>query len=192
MTAHTIANRETVQTIRESLAACRPSDLNLHTQLLDAMKSASNFASQDDWESVELWTRLAADVAAMLRTSGTPEIRSAERKMMTRVAVAMVRTGGACVVNAEKRRSDRLYDINFVGRRIVEEQSYSFSGWLPLAFVRECVLWTSKEVARMTDYPTMAMEGDWSGVRDSRREVIWEIFEKALRGELPMYERRTR
>jgi len=65
---------------------------------------------------------------------------------------------------------EREFDLHFKGHKV--------SGWLPLGFIRQLVPWTSFDVAFMTDYPEMAAEGDWSGVRDSSEEKIWAIFNK--------------
>ena len=69
------------------------------------------------------------------------------------------------------RESGRKYDLKIHG----EGTTCSFSAWLPLVAIRELTLWTSPEVASLTDHPTMCEEGDWSGVRDSEPENIWQI-----------------
>lgn len=67
------------------------------------------------------------------------------------------------------RKSSRAFDIAV--------STPTMSAWLPLLAIRTRVAWNSKPVAKMTDYPEMAMEGDWSGVRDSSTEAIWKIFD---------------
>ena len=57
-----------------------------------------------------------------------------------------------------------------------EKSSCRFEAWLPLIAIRELTNWCSWEIAEMTDYPEMAHSGDWSGVRDTDRESILEIF----------------
>lgn len=68
---------------------------------------------------------------------------------------------------------EREFDLHFKGVK-----GHTIFGWLPLGFIRQLVPWTSFDVAFMTDYPEMAAEGDWSGVRDSSEEKIWAIFNK--------------
>lgn len=57
-----------------------------------------------------------------------------------------------------------------------EESRHQFLAWLPLHAIKELTNWTSEEIAYMSDYPDMAMEGDWSAIRDSSLEKIWQIF----------------
>jgi len=79
------------------------------------------------------------------------------------------------------RRSDRECDLSLEGR-FGKDYPYlggvAFSAWLPLLAIRELTPWTSEAVASLTDHPNMAMEGDWSGVRDSDPDTIWFIFER--------------
>ena len=53
-----------------------------------------------------------------------------------------------------------------------------YSAWLPLMAIRSLVNWCSPDVAEMTDYPEMAMEGDWSGVRDTDKDKLFAIYER--------------
>ena len=79
------------------------------------------------------------------------------------------------------RRSDRECDLTLEGR-YGKDYPYlggtAFSAWLPLLAIRELTPWTSEAVASLTNYPNMASEGDWSGVRDSDPEAIWFIFDR--------------
>jgi hypothetical protein len=79
------------------------------------------------------------------------------------------------------RKSDRECDLILEGR-YGKDYPYmggtAFSAWLPLLAIRELTLWTGEAVASLTDYPNMASEGDWSGVRDSDPETIWFIFDR--------------
>ncbi len=72
------------------------------------------------------------------------------------------------------RKSIRPYDLTFYGKYLTGEGS--FASWLVLAYIRHCVPWTSSRWAKMTDHPQMAMEGDWSGVRDTEEENLWALF----------------
>lgn len=78
-------------------------------------------------------------------------------------------------IDSVERKSAREYDLSFSGNR---RDGTAFSAWLPLHHIANNVLWMSREVASMTDYPEMVLKGDWSGVRDSSEEKIWQIFEK--------------
>lgn len=84
-------------------------------------------------------------------------------------------------VQKVERRSDREYDLSIEGR-YADDAPYmagvAFSAWLPLMAIRELTNWPSEEIASLTDYPDMVMEGDWSGVRDSDSESIWFIFDR--------------
>jgi hypothetical protein len=77
------------------------------------------------------------------------------------------------------RKSDREYDLGLDGRfgsACPYMGGVSFSAWLPLLAIRELTVWTSDEIAGCSNHPTMAAEGDWSGIRDSEPENIWHIF----------------
>lgn len=76
------------------------------------------------------------------------------------------------------RRSEREYDLSIEGKYGKNNKylSGTFSAWLVLAAIRELTLWTSPEIASMTDHPDMCEEGDWSGMRDSNPEALWAIF----------------
>lgn len=88
-----------------------------------------------------------------------------------------------------ERRSGRLYDLTVHGWYELESPTRSgeirprvpFSGWLPLAFIQELVVWTAPQVAELSDHPDMARAGDWSGIRDSSHQAIWRIFRRAVR-----------
>jgi hypothetical protein len=80
-----------------------------------------------------------------------------------------------------ERRSDREYDLALKGRYSKSNKylpGCAFSAWLPLAAINDLTVWPSAEIASLTDYPEMVMEGDWSGVRDSDPDKIWFIFER--------------
>lgn len=84
-------------------------------------------------------------------------------------------------VETVTRRSDRLYDIIVSGTYDYGGPSpNSFTGWLPLMFIQSCTDWTDPYIADRCMYPEMAYEGDWSAIRDTPREIIWEIFEDAV------------
>ena len=68
-----------------------------------------------------------------------------------------------------QRKSEKEFDIEIEGD--------GFSAWLPLAAIRSLTKWTRPSVALLSDYPEMVIEGDWSGIRDSSDEAIWDIFE---------------
>ncbi len=84
-----------------------------------------------------------------------------------------------------ERRSQREYDISIEGKHYFdsptkpgERVEVGFSAWLPLMCIRDLLNWCQWDIAEMTSYPSMTAAGDWSGVRDSEPEYIWEIFEK--------------
>jgi hypothetical protein len=87
------------------------------------------------------------------------------------------------VANIE-RRSDREFDLKIEGKYGPDHPympGVSFSAWLVLASIRELTNWTSREVAEITNHPNMVIAGDWSGVRDSDNERIWNIFDRFVK-----------
>lgn len=83
-------------------------------------------------------------------------------------------------VEAVERRSDREFDLSFSGKLTRKSSAgCGFSAWLVLAFIGT-LPWTGPRVAGRTDYPEMAREGDWSGVRDTNDARLWEIFHENL------------
>lgn len=74
-----------------------------------------------------------------------------------------------------ERRSTMPFDLSVTG---VEKNKTNFQAWLPLHAIGALVSWTDPIVAKMTDYKSMAMSGDWSGVRDTDNAKLWEIFHK--------------
>jgi hypothetical protein len=102
------------------------------------------------------------------------QLRPVEQALVNAVLAALTKSMGftnAKIVSIE-RKSDKDYDVKFEGT----SDFANFAMWLPLGAIRELVQWTSPNVARMSDYPEMVMEGDWSGIRDSSSEKIWAIF----------------
>ena len=77
------------------------------------------------------------------------------------------------------RKSEREYDLRIEGS--LPKAGCTFSAWLVLAAIGKLTMWTTWEVAEMTDYPDMAMQGDWSGVRDTNEESLWVIFNKFVK-----------
>jgi hypothetical protein len=73
-----------------------------------------------------------------------------------------------------ERKSDRLFDLRLEGRT---SDGVVFGAWLVLGMIGE-LPWTQKNIAEMTDYPSMCMRGDWSGVRDTDEDKLWAIFHK--------------
>jgi hypothetical protein len=93
-------------------------------------------------------------------------------------AVIALATDHKYEIDKMEVNSDQVGDIYLEGRQTygTEGDTVKFSAWLPLMAIRELTNWCSREIAEMTDYPEMAYEGDWSGVRDTDRETIMEIF----------------
>ena len=101
-------------------------------------------------------------------------LRPAERLIVDRIFVDLAANMGmtnAKVVGIE-RKSNRDFDVKVD----CDSDFCKFGMWLPLGAIRSLTVWTDPKIARMTDHPEMAMEGDWSGVRDSSSEAIWAIF----------------
>jgi len=83
--------------------------------------------------------------------------------------------------------SDREYDLEIEG---ITNDGLNFSAWLPLAMIG-AINWCEPSIANMTDYPEMTRSGDWSGVRDSRDEAIWNIVDTIYDGILNETEQLT-
>ena len=81
-----------------------------------------------------------------------------------------------------QRKSEREFDLTIQGRS--KELGCQFSAWLVLSAIRDLLPWTSPQIANMTDYPEMAKEGDWSGVRDTDEAKLWDIFYEHIVGNL--------
>ena len=67
--------------------------------------------------------------------------------------------------------------VSYVDRSMIDAGVHT-TAWIPLAAIKRLICWTHESVARMTQYPQMTMDGDWSGVRDSNMNQIWMIFHK--------------
>lgn len=78
-------------------------------------------------------------------------------------------------IHAVNRKSDKEYDISFEGH---SPSGYAYMAWLPTYFIANMTDWGSPAIANMTDYPDMAKTWDWSAVRDTSDEKIWDIFHK--------------
>jgi hypothetical protein len=75
---------------------------------------------------------------------------------------------------AVSRKSEREFDLEIEGTST--KMGWKFRAWLVLAAIRELTMWTSPSISDLTDYPNMAYEGDWSGVRDTNEDSLWFIF----------------
>jgi hypothetical protein len=97
-----------------------------------------------------------------------------------RVAVEIMATEPDYRMDRIERRSEREFDFEISGQ--ARTGRGSFAGWVPLMGIHRLTTWTSPKIARMTDYPQMVLEGDWSGVRDSDEGNIWSIFNRYVVG----------
>ncbi len=125
----------------------------------------------------ELVERLAEEGVTLTPVDGKKvKLTPTEKK-----AIARIEAQGTKVEDVY-RRSPREFDLHLEGTEqsahFKDMEPIRFSSWLPLHAIREFLLWTHPEIACMTDYANMAHEGDWSGIRDSSPEAIWEIFER--------------
>ncbi len=95
-----------------------------------------------------------------------------------RAAIRAFATRGETIHEVE-RRSDREFDLSLKGEKDWGlDEPVRFSAWLPLSAIREFTDWPDPSIGGMADYPSMAIAGDWSGIRDSDEETIWAIFEE--------------
>ena len=77
------------------------------------------------------------------------------------------------------RQSNREFDLNLEGTK---RSGMGFGAWLPLAIISKSE-WPM--LARYSDYPDMVAgtwseeaSPDWSGIRDSSEEAIWDMFRR--------------
>lgn len=96
------------------------------------------------------------------------KLSPAERQLIT--TIFAIKT-----TSVIERKSDKEFDIHLESH----DGTWSFAAWLPLATIREST-WTRREIAEASDYPGMVLDGDWSGIRDSSEEKIWNMFRIAL------------
>jgi len=71
----------------------------------------------------------------------------------------------------------RDYDTTF---KFTDANGEKHEAWLPLLAIQYLVPWYLPSIAAMTDYPDMAMAGDWSAIRDTDTKKLWAIFEKHI------------
>jgi hypothetical protein len=83
--------------------------------------------------------------------------------------------------NVVARNSDREFDLLIEGtHNQFGDRPCKFSARLPLAALHSSCDWSSPQAAGMTDYPDMAMEGDWSAVRDTNDAGQWMMFSSLI------------
>lgn len=75
-----------------------------------------------------------------------------------------------------ERKTDREYDLAINGKSTKYGSEGGFSAWAILAAIQGLTDWTRPSVAGMSDYPDMAMGGDWSGIRDTDDGKLWAMF----------------
>jgi hypothetical protein len=80
------------------------------------------------------------------------------------------------------RLSDAEFDLSVDGVHTqFGDSPCKFTAKLMWAALHCCCNWSAPNVAGMTDYPDMAMDGDWSAVRDSSDDAKWRIFDAFVR-----------
>jgi hypothetical protein len=135
--------------------------------------------TEDQIENVELHLKVAG--YENIRHEPHGEIKcvllDSEKKLLEKI-----QKSGKVKINKVWRRSSRMYDLSIEGVKhtTVNDRplDMNFSAWIPLQVIRS-VNWI--KFAGMSDYPEMVHTGDWSGIRDSSSEAIWEMFSYALK-----------
>lgn len=79
------------------------------------------------------------------------------------------------VTHVESGKPNRTETVHLSG----EPMEVNFGAWLPLWAIKELTKWWEPVIAMMTDYPGMLQgpDPDWSAVRDTNEDSLWEIFE---------------
>ena len=101
----------------------------------------------------------------------TPTITDREQKLIDTVACREL-----WKTYTVSRISDREFDLAVEGIDTQFGKECRFSAKLMWSALHSCCDWTSPQIAGMTDYPDMAMDGDWSAVRDTDDDAKWRIF----------------
>lgn len=92
-----------------------------------------------------------------------------ERKLL----LAVAQRSGWILFKIEKR-SFKMFDIHVQGK---VKDGKDFFDWLPLSAIR-LVNW--RQYADLSDYPMLVMRGDFTGIRDSEEERVWEMTASAV------------
>ncbi len=84
-----------------------------------------------------------------------------------------------------ERRSGEEFDINIEGEQGIGENKWLFSAWMPLSIISG-VNWADNKIWKLSDgygkKGYVPIQGhDWSGIRDSSSEAIWDMTYVALR-----------
>lgn len=85
-----------------------------------------------------------------------------------------------------ERKSQEQFDLIIKGKRDIVDRLSAFMGvtgglpqfsaWMVLSAIDDLTEWSKPLIADMTDYPEMARDGDWSAVRDTNEDKLWQIF----------------
>lgn len=84
-----------------------------------------------------------------------------------------------------ERKSDKEFDIHIKGEKGTGDFKCEFSAWMPLSIIYNAN-WADKRIWKLSDgYGSkghIPLQGhDWSGIRDSSNEAIWDMMYVALR-----------
>ena len=132
------------------------------------------------------WQRRIGDVELNGRTrTDFDDLTAEEVALVERWIIAARKHGYVKRIVSVKRGSFKAYDVHIHGEQSWKHDGtplHAFSAWLPLAAINDMINWTHPNVAKETNYEQMALEGDWSAVRDSDPDRIWRIFEQFVLG----------
>lgn len=109
-------------------------------------------------------------------------IKLSEREK--RVLDILIRKGHWTKYTLE-RKSDKEFDIIIDGEQDMGENKWPFSAWMPLSIISG-VNWADNKIWKLSDgYGNkgyIPIQGyDWSGIRYSSKDAIWEMTYVALR-----------
>lgn len=103
--------------------------------------------------------------------SGTVEMKPLPRQTITVIQARIVSPDA-------KPSAEPLKETKMEVGGGTEPTIAKMSAWLPLALIRAS---NWPKFSGLSDYPDMVAAGDWSGIRDSSKETIFEILPYALR-----------
>ena len=149
-------------------------DVDAHDNRYDAIQSRKNYDENErQYPHRVIVRRIKANRRRSLRRNPEKLKPRMIGDMEMRLIKLLAKKRGWTKYSA-KRQSYNPYDIVIDGEGPGTRQ---FAGDLKLIAIRELLNWTSPEIAKMSDYPYMVREGDWSGIRDSSDQAIDKIFE---------------
>lgn len=112
-----------------------------------------------------------------MKIASSSEVSAIEMELIDLIKVKDLWVEDSLIV---ERLSSQPFALRISGKKSYTKQlnTYDFSCSLILASIATLLDWSSPEIAKLTDHPELARQGDWSGVRDSDDDKIYYIFQQ--------------